>query len=1856
MSQVDLQVRSRSRAAGLLLCAAVFAAPLAAQAPPEPPAAASPAEPLAAAPAVRLEPAVVPAAGRQAALLEVADFGRYSIRVASARGTALQVVDRMSGAGEIAGEAGKIDGRVDLFLDRGEVRILTHGSKLATGEAALSVTPFRERGGDAATGAAPAVVQLVEGKAVDGELADLEQLSWWMEIPKRRRVVFEAAGRNLADLRLWQNGSWLVDAAPVTSVVEPQAGRPLRLCQLTADLAPGLYRLTAYGGPEVRWSASGVERPFHLRFGWPRDAQTLRERRTIGPLGFDRVLVPAAVDYFRLELPEPPAGEASVELAVATLDEQDPFAVSGSSTTIRKENVPPVAELTTGAGSEGWSAVTIRGAAGQPYVLQHFARTRERELNARATRSEYWISTVHAGPPGDAIEPTAILVRKGDGAKRRSEVIASETVVLSGVAGWARRFNLLDTATLFVKVEQAGTYLLQSRGTAAQFRLEPLFIDAYPDGWQTPPMRSAPAEWQLDPGYYVLFLQPVEAGIAEIELAAKGAPAMALEPPRPSVQLGVVPLSAKLGYHLYVSQQPGVEAGMVVRELPLDLAAALPLALGPGEEVELRIRAAEPSCVRALTEAGGGLEISLDGAAWAGAALGAPESFVDKGEHRLRVRSTSEATVLASVGLVAASQLATAPLPELPAATLAALPAFPRLTAALPQALDLAAGEARTFLVAAEDPALYRIESTGLLATAGALRTRTRANLLARETNGVGRNFALAAYLREGDYQLTVQPRGASAGHLGVEMGRAAIEEAGELTPGVPARAAIDPRRAVSYRLKVTEPGRHTVMAWGLRKSFPLRLEDADGWPVAAPLADGQLTVDLEPGDYRLIVLPQAVTARAVVIASRAADPIEYAGHGPHPLALQVEASHLWLEPEEGAARQPDRWRFTLPAPTGVTIELSDEMMGEIRSISSGEPLPDGGLVPPGRRFHGLLPAGDYELAVEASRSNNRLRYRVSVRTDDLVAGETVAVAAPAELWLSVGAAAQVELSSLGHTDVRATLKTAVGERLASSDDRPGDWNFLLTERLAPGRYRLQVEPVGSPQASTSVSMRVLPERSVEPVAVQAETVRALFEVADHAVVVPLARSADAEIFAVGARAGESLGLALEERVTGPKDLAESWRELASDSGTAVRLALPLAESTGELRLRLWSLDRRPATAEVTLYAGAIRHRSEAELARGFELTELPGIEPRLAAALVDLAEPGCFRREGEAQDAPALLQALALGSTFGRAAPTLAPVGFAMPLAAPLEEGDSVLRVQARRARVGEGEPLALLLPAGTPITCDVADGGAAVVELEAMAGEPVVGFLDGRGTVGPSTAWGRTGGGRVRSAKSAGKGRAVELWNSGAGPVEARLSGWLSASASSERIAWGSGRTVVGAGEVRLLELPAGAKDLRLTLAPGTSVLALAPANEDAEDDSEALLWAPAAAATETLVTRSSRLLVFGGERAPGEIGLELLPRSSAAASPATAESSLTDQRRFEKRFPFAGASRVPVAGPAAGGSGRLHLRGATSALFVGGDGRIQRGADFDVSSAGGSLRFEHRPGLVSAWLDDGGDRPASSGELPPGAPRELTLPATVDLAGSAAHFEVEVAAPALLKLRGTSPMGVAVGSPAVRSEVSPGGAHFDAVLPAGRARISLRALAGEDLTGAVTLVAEPLAPLAEGLGGESLLAPGDSRGFAFHVAKSGPVGVGVSADQGGVETLLFDAGGGYLGQGVVQWAELAAGDYVLVVAAPAEGRPARIRPALVGASPPGNGPPPEEARRFLALAAGEAPAVSSAAGVAGAEDLPADWLGVRAETGDDRYSGDGEDSYSEEGYDDETANEGGWTEESEWSDDSVDGNEGE
>src|SRR5262245_6765667 len=137
------------------------------------------------APPAVLSRATVPARGRQEAVLRVGAFGRYAIRVASPQGTALQLVDRIAGPGETRGTVGKTDGRLDVFLDRGEYQVVTWAHESGSGDARLDVRGFTEQN-------APAPPLLVELKPVESTLDDLEQRSYWLDVKERRRVTLEA--------------------------------------------------------------------------------------------------------------------------------------------------------------------------------------------------------------------------------------------------------------------------------------------------------------------------------------------------------------------------------------------------------------------------------------------------------------------------------------------------------------------------------------------------------------------------------------------------------------------------------------------------------------------------------------------------------------------------------------------------------------------------------------------------------------------------------------------------------------------------------------------------------------------------------------------------------------------------------------------------------------------------------------------------------------------------------------------------------------------------------------------------------------------------------------------------------------------------------------------------------------------------------------------------------------------------------------------------------------------------------------------------------------------------------------------------------------------------------------------------------------------------------------------------------------------------------------------------------------------------------------------------------------------------------------------------------------------------------
>jgi hypothetical protein len=1714
----------------------------------------------------------VPPAGRQEAIVNVSAFGYYALTVASSQGTALLFVDRMAGPGPQAGTTGAEDGRLDLFLDRGEYKVVALGHEKASGSAKLEVHAFAELH-------APQPPLLVELKPVAERLDDFQQASYWLQVDEPRVVAIEAAGRNLAKLRLWRDGTWLHEAVPEREVIEPTKGHPMLACRLAVRLEAGLYLVTAYGGPGQPWSEDASQHPLHLRYGIPRLPQAGRQRLTVGPLGYDRFLAPGETTYFRVELPE----ARPALLQVGSADPNRPFNNTGSTAEIDKKSLPPVAEIELGRTPNRDRIITVRAEAGQPYILQQFEASHEYRFDRSG---DYWVSTVHSGHPEDSVDATVIVASWSRSGAERGAFLDS-VVEIDSKRGWTRRCNLLDTLTVFLKVGTTGRYEVLSRGVIANFRVEPFFTSR-PEHYETPDSKPSGSTWDLDAGFYVLTVRPEQRGILDIVVRPYGILTYALEllgkepaaeqtPLRAGALFPRVALDTDHWYVAYLNEQPGVRAGVVLRPLPLDLTEPLPVTQRPNDELKTSFRAAERGTLRARDEAGSLLEVTLDDG------QRQKEVTVEPGEHTVTVYNPGSKTVVYSLALEPVRLQVSAPLPPIPTATLETLPKFPTLTAAAPSFLNLERTESATFLVRAEKPALYRLETTGLLATEGNLRTRTVISLDRQGSNGVGRNFLIQQYLREGDYQVTVRPLGSSAGHLAVKLEQTPITDGGLLAPSVPARISLPAGWGVAYRFTIPSRGEYQLRTLGLGHDFRCRLEDADGWPIEPPNIRANITRTFEPGSYRLVLLPEDVMTRRVTVLERAPEPLRFAGHGPHVLPLDRQVEHLWEQPAEGL--QPrDVWEFSLPATVRVQVDLSSEMNGELRPV--GEEPDKLADLTEGKGWLGELKAGTYRLLVVCARNNNQVGYRLAVRPLPLIAGLTREVTAPESVTLAVGRAGLVELSSFGSNDVRGVLLDPKGRVLAANDDRPDDWNFHIATTLEPGTYTLRVIPVGTGRAACSVSMRT-PEEQVEaPLTVPGHRDIATGQAAH---IVPLKLSSGAQLLVASVRSAESVGCALELRSD------RGWQPLATQVGRDARLEVPLAGTEpglvpGDLRVRVWSIDQRGLAAHLVAAAASPVAVSEATLISGVDLVPVEGSDPRVGATLVSLERPGLF-----------LLSAPEVRATArpGRAAvpnagePVAAP-GNLLWLTADLPVGGAAVR--GSRVVPEPGAALALRVPSNDQVVCDLGgDGPRTVVALvSSMSGQPGVRILE-RAPAGDRAPLPVTMAVGHHGAVTVGVGlrqAAVSVWHAeeSVEPLEVRLQQFAYRGHQPESMPFGTLSGSVAGQDSLVYELPPGLKRLNLALSEGVVGVLVG------ERGVESVHWVGGPAFSERLETAATRLLLLRAGVESGVFAVNVLPLSQG-----NPELTLSTDRPFESVEVTAGVLRLAL--PQLDASGdhpyTMHVRGANETVLLAPDGRVQRGRDLGVGRLGGSLLVAHGAGRLLCWLDrEGGLAEALWGLVQGLTASTVEPPARLSLRGKAMVVRVNLGHPAMLQLRTATPVATRLvrpeGDPEV--ELHPNGCILDAYLPSGSAELGLRAVSGLDLTGTAELTATGITKVDEGLGPEVLLPPGETRGFSFTVTREGPVGFGVRADSDVVTCTLLDSAGRTIASGVVQMTKLTPGDYVLTLHAPPQSSPAKVRPAVVGIRPPDTGPPAEVVRKYLQLATGQPDVPPSTPGARG------------------------------------------------------------
>ncbi len=405
-------------------------------------------------------------------------------------------------------------------------------------------------------------------------------------------VAIEAAGRNLADLRLWRDGNWLVDAAPMVTQVEPEAGKPLAVQRIVATLEPGLYLLSAYGGPDLPWAKTSEAHPLHLRLGVPTIADAGRQAFTASPFGIDRYLVPATANFFRMELPEAEAAE----LFVRDYVEQQPFE-PGPEAAITKQSLPPVVEISGSSREKGFKLVTVRREAGKPYVLQHFKSVSTYHFDGSG---DYWIATLHSGHGEDSVDAAVLLTKRALGYPER--VINDNAPELDDTSVWSRRFNLLEPLTAYFQVTKAGSYVVTSSGADAVYRFEPT-IHFAPD-YKVPEFQPSGYVWKLDPGYYVLTGEPKAEGkgVLDIRVAAEGVTGDGDQAKEVSVLFPSEALESSFYYTLYLNRQPGVKAGVVLRHLPIDLRAGLPVVLKAGQMLDIPVTAPRDGHVTAISE------------------------------------------------------------------------------------------------------------------------------------------------------------------------------------------------------------------------------------------------------------------------------------------------------------------------------------------------------------------------------------------------------------------------------------------------------------------------------------------------------------------------------------------------------------------------------------------------------------------------------------------------------------------------------------------------------------------------------------------------------------------------------------------------------------------------------------------------------------------------------------------------------------------------------------------------------------------------------------------------------------------------------------------------------------------------------------------------------------------------------------------------------------------------------------------------------------------------------------------------------------------------------------------------------
>ncbi len=1507
-------------------------------------------------PAARLDASSLPAADEADTLLHVTSPGRFTIAAHSPSGAGLQLVDMLTGPSDIAGVAGSQDGRLDQLLDIGTYKIRVFSAAGATGAVPLSVVPFHD--------AAPPAALPPPGRPLASELRDGEQRAFWLLVPPGDgpNVRIEAAGRSLADLRLWRDGRELTALDPVRQRVEPAPGHPIDDLRLGGHVEPGTYLAIAYGGPAVPWTDGANTQPFLLRAGASDTLADGWAGGTIGPFGSEVFALPPYAKLLRLDLPAAAPAELRVADGVAA---------------IAKNNRVPAATLTVVPGTQ--QVVEVRGAAGQAYTLRAEEQPADRNWSRAGT---WWMSAVTTGMGGDEAPP-AVLLQRNEGADKPPRIIASTAPKIGAGAPWHARFNLRGPTDLLFQVTSGGDVAFSSTGVPVRHGRAGLL--------------NVPAD------FYMLHLFPQTGALGGLDLIVgqpgPAAPAVAQPlPADPVIPLGLQVLAPGQSVRLDGSDAPDATIGLSVRRSPVALAEGpLVQTIAAGTSLSIPVVIA-PGGTLVVTELG------------SGATPFGQQDDTTPGRTTVVIPVSDHPRTVALAWRRTPAPLAAIPPPPPPGQVAA-------VQAGTPVYLDLRRNEERGFALSVPEGGLFRIETLGRLHTAGRLATPFIPNLADADGNGVGQNLLMQNALRAGQYRVDVRAVD-SAGHLGLVANPAPLLSGGTLRAGGSVRATLAGGAGVRFPIEVTgKPDqRYRFDVLSLGKPWTGRIEDAEGWPVVPPGPLDGIEAALRPGRYALVLAPAAVPRTAVARLTAITKPVATVGHGPHPLGPSSTETATWREPDgRGQPRTPDTWTFSVAGPTDVTITLSDGMTGDLRREGSPDVI---ARVTPS--WQGSLDAGDYVLDAISLGRNDRLAYTVHVESTALQDGETRRVDLPASVPFSLGEAQVVSLTSWGSVPVQAILRTEDGSVIGRFGARADDWNVAVSRLLPAGQYRLDLKTAAPPNMSSRASAAPpagdnadsgdtpgsddqtaqtppgqpasaadaapddapaanaadsadAPETSAPhvdvhlalpdelPPAAAPQTLSALEGSGVHTLTLPA--PSPGSLIVARAEAASATVLALERQT------ADDWQTVAIGTGTAPVAAAMADGNAAAWRLQAWSVDAGPDAIRLAARVITAAAQDPGRPA----MAAIDGMD--VAAARVHLPGPGLVTISSSL---PGLLAGGWAGHALDQATATEATDTTELWLLAPQPGSVTVAPVS-----FAPGATIAAELPAGLPaalppIATD--DAHLALWRVASGSGQPSLGLsagvADGSGVAlagAPVTV-------RTDSRQRLRVTRLIADMVP-ARPVDAAL------------------QATVAPLTALPVTLPPGNKTVQLDLASGLAAFA-----------GDISIWTGDAAVSRTIEGDWTRITLVntGGSAAAARV----------SAQPAPPTAPLQPGMAIKRFYGAAGSFALPVAAPE---GSHLRVTGDAS-LLVATEDKVATGANVSLSGKAEAI-VQHGPGALVMWLDAPGTSPwpeaaAQAVTLPARMPLSGATMALGFTAATPALLHVSTTAPVLASLQNAPP----------------------------------------------------------------------------------------------------------------------------------------------------------------------------------------------------------------------------------------------